>query len=284
MIRIPTVALAILALGCSVASAQLALPGAPATAPHKAQQADKPEMGDKDDPDKANAPSSRRGASPRTLAGKSLRLGGSQGELRLSDRDKVLRIDKLTLAGEVISDPSRKCLIDIVGDAPIETKNLGRPDGLARFEAEIPACPFTFDVLDGAVLAPAQDRACVFKAADCQATPAGLWGPDPSTLHSDAKTIGRLRTRADSAADRTLRAIQARLKDGPDADAIAHEDADFAARRDEVCHGYVQEVASGYCASRMAQARAALLKARLEALSHGSKTPGSKTSDSKTQE
>jgi len=277
MIRIPTVVLAVLALGCSMASAQLALPGAPAETPHKTQQADRPEMGDKDKPDKADALSERHAASPHALAGKSLRLGGSQGQLLLSDRDKVLRIDKLSLAGEVISDPSRKCLIDIVGDAPIETKSLGKPDGLARFEAEIPACPFAFDVLGGAVLVPAQDRACVFKAADCQATPAGLWGPDPATLHSDAKTIGRLRTRADSTADRTLRAIQTRLKGGPDADAIAHEDADFAARRDEVCHGYAQEAASGYCASRMAEARAALLKARLEALSRRPKTSDSKT-------
>jgi hypothetical protein len=279
MIRIPTVSLAILALGCSMASAQLALPGASATTPHEAQQADKPKMGGKDRPDKADTPSERRVASPHALAGKSLRLGGSQGQLLLSDRDKVLRIEKLSLAGEVISDPSRKCLIDIVGDAPIETKNLGKPDGLARFEAEIPACPFTFDVLEGAALVPAQDRACVFKAADCQATPAGLWGPDPATLHSDAKTIGRLRTRADSAADRTLRAIQTRLKDAPDAHAIAHEDADLAARRDEVCHDYAQEAAFGYCASRMAEARAALLKARLEALS-----PRPKTSKPKTQE
>ena len=284
MIRIPTVTLAVLALGCSMASAQLALPGASAPAPHETPQADKPEMGDKGGSDKADARSKRRGASPRALAGQSLRLGGSQGELLLSDRDKVLRIEKLTFAGEVISDPKRKCLIDIVGDAPIETKTLGRPDGLARFEAEIPACPFSFDVLDGAVLAPAQDRACVFTAADCQATPAGLWGPDPATLHSDAKTIGRLRTRADSAADRTLRAIQARLKDGPDADTIAHEDADFATRRDEVCHDYAQEVTFGYCASRMAQARAALLKARFDALTRHAKAPGSKTSGSNPPE
>ena len=274
MMRIPIVALAVLAMSCGLARAQLALPGAagaPAESPSTAPALPKAEK--KAKADKPAGPTDRFAASPRSLADKSLRLAGSQGELRLSERDKILRIEKLSLAGEVISDPSRKCLIDIVGAAPIETKSLGRPDGLARFEAVIPACPFTFDVLDGAVLAPAQDRACVFQAADCQATPAGLWGPDPTTLHSDAKTIGRQRTHADAAADRTLHAVQAKLKGKPEADAIVHEDADLASRRDEVCHDYAQEAAYGYCASRMAEARASLVKARFDALSKRAPAP-----------
>ena len=135
-----------------------------------------------------------------------------------SGRGKVLRIDKFSLPGEVISDPSRKCLIDIVGDAPIEAKSLGRPDGLARYEAEIPACPFSFDLLDGAVLVPAQNTACVFQAADCQASPGGLWGPDGASLENDAKSIERQRARADAAAARSLRTLQARLKGRPEAD------------------------------------------------------------------
>ncbi|MBV8662375.1 MAG: hypothetical protein JO107_04670, partial [Hyphomicrobiales bacterium] len=230
MMRICLLALTALVIGCASARAQLTLPGAPGGGESSAPGAPKTDSGDKGGKtDKAKE--FGLASSPHAVADKPLRLNGSQGQFLLSDRDKVLRIEKLSLAGEVISEPSRKCLIDIVGDAPIETKSLGKPDGLARFEAEIPACTFSFDLLDGAVLAPPQDRACVFAAADCQATPAGLWGPDPSTLHSDAKTIGRQRLRADNAADRTLHAIQAKLKDQPDADAIRREDGDIAARR-----------------------------------------------------
>jgi hypothetical protein len=177
-----------------------------------------------------------------------------------------LRIDKFRLAGEVISDPSRKCLIDIVGATPIETKSQGRPDGMARYEAEIPACPFAFDLLDGAVLVPAQATACVFQAADCQASPAGLWGPDGAELESDAKAIAKARARADAGATASLRALAARLKGRPEADEAVREDSDFAARRDDVCRDYAKEAVDGYCASRMAQARAALFKARLDAL------------------
>jgi hypothetical protein len=264
MTRISFVALAVLAMSCGAAHAQIALPGAatesqnPTPAPSKA---DRP----KSDKGKRREKSGLA-SSPRSIADKVLRLNGSQGQFLLSEHDKVLHIEKLSLSGEVISDPSRKCLIDIVADAPIETKSLGKPDGLDRFEAEIPACTFTFDVLDGAVLAPPQDRACVFQAADCQATPAGLWGPDPTTLHSDAKAIGRQRLRADAVAERTLRAIQTKLKGQPDADAITREDGDLAARRAEVCRDYVQEATYAFCASRMAQARAAYMKARLDSL------------------
>jgi hypothetical protein len=274
MMRISIVAAAVLGLSCGLAQAQLALPGAAgatpepgATAPHKTDSSDKP-----DKADKGGKPASLA-SSPRALADRPLRLDGNRGRLLLSDRDKTLRIEKLSLAGEVISDPSRKCLIDIVADAPIETKSLGKPDGLARFEAEIPACTFTFDVLDGAVLVPAQERACVFQAADCQANPAGLWGPDPTTLHADAKAIGQRRTRLEAAADRSLRAIQARLKGKPEADDVAREDTDLTSRRDEVCRNYLQEATYAFCASRLAQTRAALLKARLDALQRKAPAP-----------
>jgi len=266
MIRFRFLTLAALAMSGGLAQAQLALPGAPGATPAPQQNASAPDAaGEASKPRKADKPATPV-PSARRLADRPLALNGNQGQLVFSDRDKTLRIEKLSLAGEVISEPARKCVIDIVGEAPIETKSLGRPDGLARYEAEIPACTFTFDVLDGAVLAPAQETACVFKAADCQATPAGLWGPDPSTLHSDAKAISRQRSRAEAGAERALKAIHTRLKDPAKNDAITHEDADLASRRDEICRGYLDEAVYSFCAARMAEARAALLKARLAAL------------------
>jgi hypothetical protein len=160
-------ALGVLAASCGSAGAQIVLPGAAAPAgsgePADARPARKP-----DKPEKSAADFSVGVAA---VVGRPLRLDGKRGRLLLSGHGKLVRIDKFSLPGEVISDPSQKCLIDIVGEAPIEAKNLGRPDGLARYQAEIPACPFSFDLLDGAVLVPAQSQACVFQAADCQASP-----------------------------------------------------------------------------------------------------------------
>ena len=124
-----------------------------------------------------------------STVGRPLRLNGRDGELTSWAREKALKIAKLTLAGEVISDPTQKCQIDIAGAGPIEAKSLGRPDGLARYEAEIPACRFTFDVVEGGVLVPAQDAACVFQSADCRASPGGLRGQEGDAAAGDTKEI-----------------------------------------------------------------------------------------------
>ena len=131
----------------------------------------------------------------------------------------------------MISDPTQKCRIDIVGEQPIEAKSLGRPDGLARYEAEIPVCTFTFDVVEGAVLVPAQNAACVFKAADCRASPGGLWGPDAASLAAEAKAIAQARTHADDAAARLLKTLAARLKGKPEADDVERDEADLVDAR-----------------------------------------------------
>ena len=244
MMRFPIALLGVLAMSCGLAHAQLVLPGAVGSPPSSADFA----------------------SSEAAVVGRPRRVAGAQGQLLLSGHGKLLRIDKFSLPGEVISTPSRKCLIEIIGKTPIETKSLGRPEGLERYEAEIPACPFSFDLLDGAVLVPAQNAACVFQAADCQASPSGLWGPDAASLESDAKSIERQRALAETAAAGLLHALEARLKGRPEAQDVAREQSDFIARRDDVCRDYDKESAHGYCASRMAQSRAALLKARIDAL------------------
>lgn len=208
-----------------------------------------------------------------SAVGRPLKLNGRDGELSLWGRDRALKIAKLTLAGEVISDPTQKCRIDIVGEQPIEAKSLGRPEGLARYEAEVPACPFTFDVVEGAALVPAQDAACVFQAADCRASPGGLWGPDVASLASEGKAIAQARTRADDAAARLLKILAARLKGKPEADDVEREEADLVNRGQEICQDYDHEPDHGFCASRMAQVRAAWLKARADKLTRDAKAP-----------
>jgi len=250
--------LAAVLLSSGVALAQLALPGASSEAPSGA-----------DAPAAKPKHHARRGggsftlaADPASLDGKALKQNGRDGELRLAKgEDGALKIVKFTLLGEVISNPSQRCKIDIVSDAPLDAKPQGEPDGLPRFAATIPACPLSFDVVADGVIAPAQSNTCVFVAADCQASPSGLWGPEPADLEKDPKAIARARAAADRSIQDSLRSQERRDKDA--AASLAREQSDFAAERDDVCRDYAGESKLGFCASRLQQTRAALLAKRL---------------------
>ncbi len=240
-------------------------PAEPTLPPKASAEARKPDKPDKNAVDFS--------VSLASAVGQPLKLNGRDGELTLWGRERALKIAKLTLAGEVISDPTQKCRIDIVGEQPIDAKSLGRPDGLPRYEAEIPVCPFTFDVVEGAALVPVQNAACVFQAADCRASPGGLWGPDAASLAAETKAIAQARAHADDAAARLLKTLAARLKGKPEADDVERDEADLVNRGQDICRDYDQEKDHGFCASRMAQVRAAWLKARADKLTRETKTP-----------
>ena len=189
---------------------------------------------------------------------------GASADFRRRQRRST--IDKLQLAGEGVSDSSQRCVVDIVGETPIEATNVGRPDGLERFEAKVPACPISFDVLDGAVLVPTQITACVFKAADCQTTPGGLWGPDGASLVGDAAKIVKERAEAERTMGKILHAIEDRAEDSTQAADLVRDQNGFAGQRDELCRDYAKESVHGYCALRVTEARAALLQTRLDEL------------------
>ncbi|MGA8443797.1 MAG: hypothetical protein WB766_01205, partial [Roseiarcus sp.] len=208
------------------------------------------------------------GAAPgvASLAGRPLMLNGKSGLLQISGDDKTATIDKLQLAGESVSDSSQRCVVDIVGENPIQATSVGRPDGLLRFEADVPACPFSFDVLDGAALAPSQITACVFKAADCQTGPGGLWGPDGASLVGDAAKFAKERAEAEKAMAKAVRAVQDRAADSPEAADLIRDQNGFAGQRDDICRDYAKESIHGYCALRVTEARTALLETRLHEL------------------
>ena len=251
------------ALAASEAGAQLMLPGAaPAgttASPSKAKSSGAAKGAGA--AAKAGKPAPTAGVA--TLAGRPLMLNGKSGLLQISGDDKAVTIDKLQLAGEGVSDSSQRCVVDIVGENPIPATSVGRPDGLMRFEADVPACPFSFDVLDDAALAPSQITACVFKAADCQTGPGGLWGPDGASLVGDAAKFTKERAEAEKAMAKAVRAIQDRSVDSQDAADLMRDQTGFAGQRDEICRDYVKESVHGYCALRLTQARAALLETRL---------------------
>ena len=251
--------LAIAAFAAGPAQAQLALPGAAPDTPAAAKADGK--AGRRRHSRRTEA--SRLEADPATVLDKPLKLNGRNGELELArGDDRALKIVKYVLLGEVVSNPTQPCRIDIVAEAPIEASPQGEPDGLPRYSAAIPACPLTFDIVNGAVLVPAQTNACVFSAADCQASPSGLWGPEAAELDKDSKAVSKLRASADRAIQESLRRLEKRDKDA--AASLAREESDFSAERDDVCRDYVAESRLGFCASRLAQTRAALLAKRVE--------------------
>jgi hypothetical protein len=242
------------------AAAQLALPGA--VAPNPPGTVEKVRT-----PHKApKAAATYEPPSAATMIGRPLLLNGANGQLQFSGRPDALRIDRFTMIGEVISDSKQQCRIDVGGGAPIEAKSLGRPDGLLRYSVDIPACPFEFDVLDGAVVVPPQLRACVFKEADCQASPSGLWGPAGTGLATAPKPIEHARAVAEAALTANYRALDGRLKDRTKADDLARDQARFSSDREDVCRDYLKESAHSFCATRMTEARAAFLKARIDEL------------------
>ena len=247
------------------AGAQLVLPGAAAPAP----------AGSKLKP--ATRPSAARPAghavthpalgAPPALASildHPLRLNGKAGVLKLSMRDNVLRIEQLKLSGEFISDSSKHCEVELTTEKPIVAEAQGRPDGLLRFSADIPACPLSFDVVDGGVAAPAQNAACVFQAADCQTSPAGVWGPEGASLVKIAPEIAKERRRADEEMSSNLRALLARQAGSPAALETTRGQNGFVADRTDLCREYDREREHGFCTARVTTARAAFLRARFE--------------------
>jgi hypothetical protein len=245
-------------------SAQLMLPGAAPAAPEGAPAASKPKKPRPASSGKPAKPAAAVGIA--SLVGRPLMLNGKSGLMQLSGDDNAIIVEKLQLAGEGVSDSSQRCVLDIVGETPIEATNVGRPDGLERFEAKVPACPIAFDVLDGAVLVPTQITACVFKAADCQTTPGGLWGPDGASLVGDAAKIVKERAEAERAMGKILHTIEDRAADSTQAADVVRDQKGFATQREELCRDYVKESIHGYCALRLTEARAALLQTRLDEL------------------
>src|SRR5665213_2346708 len=88
-------------------------------------------------------------------------------------------------------------------------------------------------LLNGAVLAPPQLRACVCQQAHCQASPSGLWGPAGSALEAQARQIEQARARVEAAMTANYRALNARLNDPAKADELARGQSRFSSDRQD---------------------------------------------------
>jgi hypothetical protein len=237
------------------AAAQLVLPGAQQPTPAGTAQ---------------RRPAAPRPAAPKppsedAAVGKDFLLNGVAGSLRIEKTGKESFGVRLRLEGTMLSSPGDACAIELGRDEPVPLKSLGRPAGLQRFQLEAPICPLLVDVLDDALVAVGPGQACVFQEADCRVDARGVWGPDAVRLAPQAKDIERARGRAETAVRDGVRQLLARVK-GPETGTIAAEQAAFSSERETSCRNYTGENALGFCATKITEARAAALRARLAAM------------------
>lgn len=270
------------------AQAQLMLPGAAnptpagskpaaATAPAKAGKAAKRGSGKKS----GNGGASESGGEPitrapaeETIAGQQFQRNGSNGIIGLDRNARSLEISKLILVGYQIAKPAELCRVDLSA-SKISLKAAPRHQGLISYEAELEACPFTLDILDGAVRV--RGKICEFKAADCNADPSGVWGPPGAAIGPEqGKSIEKLRGKADKDARAGFRALLANVKgDRPRTKEVVRDQASFSSVREELCRDYSREDAHGFCASRVTLARAVALSAEIRG--DGTPDDGKKT-------
>ena len=241
------------------ALAQLALPGA--TAPSEIGSVVKP-----------SAPHRARGAAPSLapappaatneagLAGKTLSLNGGRSEIAFTARDKTVDVSRLLFEGVKISNGRDVCQIDVQG-MPLALSPTASAEGLHRFSVPVPACPVTFQALDGAVLMSVEGGKCSFKEADCEVSPNGLWGPTAGAIGPDqVKMIERERMRAERDLRSAYKGLVTTVKDRALVSTFARDQAGFSSHREEVCRDYVGEARHGFCASRLTASRASELE------------------------
>ncbi len=256
---------------CPAARAQLALPGAAAPADEGAVA---PEAQSEETAVRKRRAASGEGAagpavapkppSEDSIAGKPLYLDGNRGALQFDRAGGETRLVKLTLAGDRMSRSGESCSVE----APAAKLKLVARDGepgLRRYQLDYPDCPFSLDVLDGAVLVSTEKGACSIAASDCRVDPNGLWGMGAAEFDpKNAKEMLNLRARVEKTIHADFRALYDKnKKDRPMRAYLVREQAGFSAQREEICHNYAQEADFGYCALRVTEARALKLGTEL---------------------
>ncbi len=218
------------------------------------------------------------------LMGRELRQNGLNGLINFQ-RQGELAISRLVLSGERISNRREICRVEVEG-GPFTASPQSRQGGLKRYAIKIPACPFTFVVLDAAILAtvsegaaPVQPSAsarpdnragntagmCAFTQADCVVHIGGVWGPAGSSISKgEIDQVLKARSAAEKNALANYRALIAQAKgDRQKIRAIAAEQASFSSKRAEQCTEYDREEIHGFCSARVTEARAVALRAEL---------------------
>lgn len=204
-----------------------------------------------------------RAPSEDSVLGQDFLLNGLSGSLKVERATGGLAA-RMVIPGTKISQPAETCTVPLAGGAAVTLADKGRPEGTQRFEMAAGECALRLDLLDGSVLVTpsGEGEQCTFKAADCSASPKGLWGPNPSGLIPRAAEFDSGRGSADRAVRENYKVMTSRVR-GPDVRPIVTEQAAFSADREQICRGYAREGTHGFCHLRVTEARALSLAARL---------------------
>jgi len=188
--------------------------------------------------------------------GKDLKQNGVAGSLRIDRAGGAVKA-RLSLIGRR-PQAVDSCTIPLEGNLVSE----GRVEGLSRYKLSTPDCTFTLDVFDDAVLVKGSGSACQFTAANCQADPSGLWGPEPGALLTRARDFETARASADKAVRENYKALVQRAR--PEAvRPIVAEQAAFSSDREITCRSYAREAQHSFCNARFSEGRAIALAQRL---------------------
>jgi hypothetical protein len=212
-------------------------------------------------------PTGQKAPTEAGIVGRDLARGGAAGVMAFQiGSGKSLEITRLSLAGAGIADANEACRVDVVADSPIALKPAGHAHGVARYDAAIEACPFSLEILDGAVLVAKLAAPCDFAQADCRVDPAGLWGPAGDSIdEKQMKVLERERAQAEGAMRTNFRALLSSAgKDKAVIKQIASDQAGFSSERTVACRNYAKEEVHGFCALRLTEARALALQAQFE--------------------
>jgi hypothetical protein len=261
------------ALFCAVvpapASAQLALPGAVAPTPEGtiASPARPKKKLSSGGMGSARGPVVMpKAPSEDTIVGKTLKLDGNASAIEFSRAGGgELQVAKLSLSGDRLSRSGEECRVEVAG-MPLKLTASDSGAGLRRYQvASFPACPFTLDVLDGAVLVTNDGKACEIKEADCRSDPSGLWGmPENEFDPTKAEEMLGSRAKVEKSVRSDFKALYDRnSKDQLVRSFVVKEQAGFSSWREEVCRTYAKESDFGYCALRLTEARVIALGAQL---------------------
>ena len=223
------------------------------------------------------------------IVGKTLKLDGEGSAIEFSREGNDLQVVKLTLAGDNLLRSGEVCRVEVAG-TPLKLTARDSDTGLRRYQINFPACAFSFDVLDGAILVSNDGKACVLKEANCRSDPEGLWGMGVNEFDpKKGEEMLGARARVEKTVRGNFRALyESNKKEKEIRNFVVKEQAGFSSWREEICRSYARESDFGYCALRLTEARAITLGAQL---AKGVKLPtdvaeaaaGEKSKDEKKQ-
>lgn len=258
----------LIAAGAAPALAQLVLPGAVAPTPEGTVATGQKKKSVGGEMGAAAGPAIMpKAPTEDTIVGKTLKRDGENGAIEFSRNGSELQVAKLTLAGDNLKRSGEACRVEAPG-APLKLTPRDSDTGLRRYQISFPACAFTFDILDGAILVTNEGKVCEFKEAGCRVDPEGLWGmgADEFDPKKSEEMLGA-RARVEKAVRGNFRELYERLKKEKAEKAIRNfivkEQAGFSSWREEICRSYARESDFGYCALRLTEARAIALGAQL---------------------